>query len=54
MNERNLIEVEDLHVRYGDFEAVRGVSFVLLREFGYSDFKTRLGCAVGRKSQNHD
>ena len=29
MNERNLIEVEDLHVRYGDFEAVKGVSFVL-------------------------
>ena len=25
----NLIEVEDLHVRYGAFEAVRGVSFAL-------------------------
>ena len=25
----NLIEVEDLHVRYGDYEAVKGVSFVL-------------------------
>ena len=27
----NLIEVEDLHVRYGAFEAVRGVSFALGR-----------------------
>ena len=25
----NLIEVEDLHVRYGDYEAVKGVSFSL-------------------------
>ena len=25
----NLIEVEDLHVRYGDYEAVKGVSFIL-------------------------
>ena len=25
----NLIEVEDLHVRYGDYEAVKGVSFTL-------------------------
>ena len=25
----NLYEVEDLHVRYGDFEAVKGVSFTL-------------------------
>jgi len=25
----NLLEVEDLHVRYGDFEAVKGVSFTL-------------------------
>ena len=25
----NLIEVEDLHVRYGDYEAVKGVSFAL-------------------------
>lgn len=25
----NLLEVEDLHVRYGDFEAVKGVSFAL-------------------------
>ena len=25
----NLLEVEDLHVRYGSFEAVKGVSFAL-------------------------
>ena len=25
----NLIEVSDLHVRYGDYEAVKGVSFSL-------------------------
>ena len=27
----NLIEVEDLHVRYGDYEAVKGVSFTLAK-----------------------
>ena len=27
----NLYEVEDLHVRYGDFEAVKGVSFTLMQ-----------------------
>lgn len=27
----NLYEVEDLHVRYGDFEAVKGVSFALMQ-----------------------
>ena len=27
----NLIEVDDLHVRYGDYEAVKGVSFTLGR-----------------------
>ena len=27
----NLIEVTDLHVRYGDYEAVRGVSFELVK-----------------------
>ena len=27
----NLIEVEDLHVRYGDYEAVKGVSFSLAK-----------------------
>ena len=27
----NLYEVEDLHIRYGDFEAVKGVSFALMQ-----------------------
>ena len=27
----NILEVEDLHVRYGSYEAVKGVSFALAK-----------------------